>query len=166
MLLPHRSVAVHVIVVTPSGNVLPDGGLQTTTGDGSPVSVAVAVYVWTAPAGLVASFTASGGMVSTGGVVSPTVFVNVPVVLLPDASVAVHVIVVTPIGNMLPDGGLQVTVGDGSALSVAVAEYVWIAPLGPVASLKASGGRCSTGGVVSGIVIEIDCVPNPVWKST
>ncbi len=42
-LLPAASVAVQVTVVVPSGNVLPDAGEQTTTGDGSLSSVAVTV---------------------------------------------------------------------------------------------------------------------------
>ena len=53
-------------------------------------------------------------------VVSTTVFVKVSLLLLPEKSVAVHVIVVTPSGKVLPDGGVQVTEGLGSTMSVAV----------------------------------------------
>ncbi len=57
----------------------------------------------------------------TGGVVSAlTVTVNVQVLRLVQSSVAVHVMVLAPTGNRVPEAGLQVMVGDGSRLSVAV----------------------------------------------
>ena len=43
---------------------------------------------------------------------------NVPVDVFPLASVAVQVTIVVPIANIEPLGGVQVTVGDGSWLSV------------------------------------------------
>ena len=42
-------MAVQLTVVVPIGKVLPDAGLQTTVGLGSTLSVAVTVYVTTAP---------------------------------------------------------------------------------------------------------------------
>ena len=48
--------------------------------------------------------------------------------------------------------GEQTTLGDGSTMSVAVAEKVTEAPVGPVASAVMFGGRDGTGGVVSTIV--------------
>jgi hypothetical protein len=61
------------------------------------------------------------GHVITGAVVSVTVIVNVHVVsgLFGDASVAVHVTVVTPTGNVDPDAGRQLAVAPGQ-LSVGV----------------------------------------------
>ena len=57
----------------------------------------------------------------TGAVVSVTVIVNVHVVsgLFGDPSVAVHVTVVTPTGNVDPEAGVQLAVAPGQ-LSVAV----------------------------------------------
>src|SRR5262249_16261146 len=79
-----------------------------------------------------------------------TVTVNEPVAVLPEASVAVHSTVVEPIGNMLPEGGAQETVGFRSQLSVAAADKLTEAPPGPVASTPVmSPGTVSSGGVVS-----------------
>jgi hypothetical protein len=47
-----------------------------------------------------------GSVVSGSGV---TVTVNVSVASLPASSVAVHVTVVVPIGNVEPDSGVQLT---------------------------------------------------------
>ena len=44
---------------------------------------------------------------------------NEHVAVLPDESVAVHVTIVVPGGNIDPDGGLHTTVGGGAQLSVA-----------------------------------------------
>ena len=61
------------------------------------------------------------GHVITGAVVSVTVIVNVHVVSgeFGDASVAVHVTVVTPTGNVDPEAGVQLAVAPGQ-LSVGV----------------------------------------------
>src|SRR5204862_226134 len=59
----------------------------------------------------------------TGGSVSRTVIVNVHVVLLPLASVAVFVTVVVPIGNVLPLAGM-LTMPVTEQLSVAVTRNV------------------------------------------
>src|SRR5205807_1965735 len=60
------------------------------------------------------------GHVITGGVVSVTVTVNVQVPVLADVSVAEQLTVVTPLLNVDPLAGLQVTVRGPSQLSVAV----------------------------------------------
>ena len=59
----------------------------------------------------------------TGGVVSTrfTVTLKVPLVEFECESVAVHVTVVVPTGNVLPEAGLQLGVIAPSRLSVAVA---------------------------------------------
>src|SRR5581483_2449522 len=75
--LPEASVAVHTTGVVRIGKTEPEGGVHTTTGCGSTSSVAVTVYVTTAPVGSVASTVKSPGRGSTGGVVSTkTVKVN------------------------------------------------------------------------------------------
>src|SRR5215831_19468863 len=68
--LPALSDAVHVTVVVPSGKVDPDAGVHVTGTTPSTSSSADAVYVTTAPAGLVASAVMFAGTVITGGIVS------------------------------------------------------------------------------------------------
>src|SRR6478672_7488376 len=70
--LCEASVAEHCTVVAPSGNVLPDAGVQDTTGAASTRSVAVALNVAVTPLGPVASSVWLVGGVTTGGVVSTT----------------------------------------------------------------------------------------------
>src|ERR1051326_5996670 len=108
-------VALQLTVVVPSGNVEPEEGLQTT----GALSSAVAVYVTTAPAALVASAVMSDGSVSVGGLVT-TVTVNEPKLLFAKLSTASQFTVVTPGLNVEPDAGEQKTVGLGSRSSVAV----------------------------------------------
>ena len=62
-------------------------------------------------------------MVSGGGA-GFTVTVNEPDELLPAGSAAVHWTVVVPIGNVLPDEGLQVIVNAEAASSGSVAVTV------------------------------------------
>jgi hypothetical protein len=51
-----------------------------------------------------------------------------------EPSFAVHVTFVVPSGKVLPELGVQLTVGDGSTASLADAEKVTVAPDAPVAS--------------------------------
>jgi hypothetical protein len=145
------SLAVHETFVVPSGNVLPDAGLQLTLGFGSTLSVAVTVKLTAAPAELVASAVRFERPASTGAVLSETVIVNEAVARFPDESVAVHVTVVVPSGKVLPGAGEQTTEGAGSTLSDAVGrEYETRAPEGPVArTFMFTGTLLSTGGVLS-----------------
>ena len=96
----------------------------------------------------------SGGSVRTGGVVSRTVTLEEAEPALPAASVAVQVTVVVPIGKVEPELGVQIEVSEPLTMSVADAEKVATAPLGPVASrLAGSPENEIVGGVVSTIVI-------------
>jgi hypothetical protein len=146
---PATSVAVHVTVVVPKGNRLPDGGEHTTSGIGSQISVAVAANVTTAPALVMQGTLLLVGQVITGGVVSTTVTVKLHEALFPLASVAVQVTVVVPIRKVLPDAGVQTITGFGSQMSVAVAWNVATAPAGLVHSRVIFAGQVMTGGVVS-----------------
>src|SRR4029077_11030999 len=104
------SFAVQVTVGKPSGNVVPLAGEHVTDGCASHRSVAVGVAnVTLAPAPLVCSTTMSAGLVRAGGVVSFTVMVKLVVLVLPEASLAVQVTVVTPRGNVVPLAGEHVT---------------------------------------------------------
>ncbi len=57
-----------------------------------------------------------------------TITGKVAVASFPERSVTVHVTSVVPRGTKLPDGGLHVTSGEGSALSSAVTEKVTNSP--------------------------------------
>jgi len=96
----------------------------------------------------------SAGSVRRGGVVSWTVTVENAEPILLAASVAVQMTVVVPNGKVEPDTGEQVAGREPLTTSIAVAENVATAPLGPVAS-RVSGNpeRETIGGVVSRIVI-------------
>ena len=131
--MPESSVAVQLTFVTAIANVLPDGGAHVTLGVGSTRSDADAENVTTAPPGPVACVVMAPGTVRLGGVVSWTVTVNEAWAEFPESSVAVQVTVVTPTGNVLPEGGTQLTAGVASTRSDADAEYVTTAPPGPVA---------------------------------
>ena len=115
-----------MIVVVPFGKTLPAGTPLRVTVALPQLSLAVAVpsvaslttvSQEVAPAPVLT--VTSAGAVTVGGVVSTTGTVCVAVAVLPAASVAVHVTVVSPTANVLPDG-LRVTVTPGQ-LSVAVA---------------------------------------------
>jgi uncharacterized alkaline shock family protein YloU len=120
--LVQSSVAVHVTVVVPTGNRLPEAGEHVTATLASALSVAAGTgYETTAPLPEHAATLIFPGQVMAGGVTSrATVTVNVQVVRFVQSSVAVQVTVVVPGGNSEPDGGEQVTVTFGSALSVAI----------------------------------------------
>ena len=115
------SVAVQVTVVTPRGNVEPEGGVQTGVNEPSQLSVAVAVNVTATehiPAG---EFIVIGdGQVTIGASSSLTVTVNEQLPMFDDVSVAEQVTVVMPFGKAVPDVGLQTGVSVPSQLSVAV----------------------------------------------
>jgi hypothetical protein len=78
--------------------------------------------------------------------------VKLAVPVFPELSVALHVIVVVPIGKRLPElGGPHVAVTLPSTASVALAEpYEAVAPEGDVAGM----GPTSAGGVTTGSVVS------------
>ena len=110
-------VALQLTVVVPSGNVDPDAGLQTT----GAFSSAVATYVTTAPAALVASAMMFAGRCRVGAVVSWTVTVKLPLWWFACASVVEQFTVVVPMAKVEPEVGAQVTASVPSTMSVAVA---------------------------------------------
>ena len=120
--LPCASVAEQLTVVVPSANVLAEAGEQTTGTETSTMSEDEAVNVATAPEELVASEVMFAGRLNTGGVVSCTVTVKLPLAALPRVSDAEQLTVVTPTEKVLFDGGLQVTGLEPLTMSVADAE--------------------------------------------
>ena len=84
----------------------------------------------------------------TGAVVSVTVTVWVALAELPEASVAVQVTTVDPIGNGPLLSTLTVGEGSVSALTVGVPRLTGVK--GAVASTVTSAGAVIVGGVVSG----------------
>src|SRR5256712_6192166 len=148
-MLPCASLALHVTVVGPDGNIDPLAGVHVVATAPSSASVADAVKVKTAPVALVASTVAFAGTVTTGPVVSVTVTVNEAEPLLPCASLALHVTVVGPDGNIDPLAGVHVVATAPSSASVADAVKVKTAPVALVASTVAFAGTVTTGPVVS-----------------
>ena len=83
LLLPLPSLAVQTTVVVPTANVLPLAGVHITVGDAEQLSVAVAVKLTTAPAGLVRVTVMLPGTVSTGAMESVMVSVTTLLVVEP-----------------------------------------------------------------------------------
>jgi hypothetical protein len=120
--LPAPSVAEQVTVVVPTGNVVFDAWLQLTVNAAVTASVAdAASYGTTAPSAFAADTMMSDGTVIAGLVVSCTVTVKLPVLVLPAASVAEQLTVVAPSANVVFDAGLQETAG---VLTASVADAV------------------------------------------
>src|SRR5688572_6242346 len=80
-----------------------------------------------------------------GAVVSCTVIRNEPVLVCSLESMAKQVTVVVPKSKVLPEAGVQVTGTLPSTISVAEAEKLTVAPLGPVASTSMLFGRLRMG---------------------
>src|SRR5439155_246778 len=93
LVLCAASKAVQVTVVLPRAKVLPLAGKQVTLSVPSTMSLAVAVKVTVAPAGLVASVVIGAGQLTVGIVVSRTFTVKVQVLVLCAASKDVQVTV-------------------------------------------------------------------------
>src|SRR6266542_1459333 len=165
--LPWESVALHVTVVEPNANVLPEAREQLGASEPETRSLADAEKVTTAPAGPVASAVIGPGTATVGGVVSLTVTSNEAEPVLPDESVALHVTVVVPRGNVLPEPGEQLTEMLPSKLSVADAENVTTAPDPPVASTVMGAGTDTVGGTVSFdcTVTVNEALPVLPWES-
>ena len=149
--LPHASTAVHVRVIT-FGQVAAD---------------TVCVYVSVAVVHTSVAVTAAGGGTgcvqgmttldgtppSTGAALSTTVIVCVAEALLPQASVAVHVRVIT-FGQVADEVlSLYAMTGEASQPSVAVAEPVWAGAVELPHETVASAGAATTGAVVSRTVM-------------
>src|SRR5262245_30542222 len=100
--LPCESVAEQCTAVVPVGNVLSDGGEQSTVTAPSTTSAAVATNGTAAPEESVAFQVISDGTVSDGVVVSCTVTVKVAETVLRSWSAAVQVTFVLPNGNVEP----------------------------------------------------------------
>src|SRR5262245_15357677 len=115
------SVALHVTVVEPIGNVEPDAGVHVTVSLApSTVSVALSPEKVAGPPLASTGGTLTGaGAVTVGGVVSTTVTRKESVASLPASSVYVHVTVVGPIANFVPDSGVHSGVTGPSTRSVA-----------------------------------------------
>ena len=120
LLLPLESLDTQRTVVSPGAKVLPEAGVQTSTGLVSQISEVVTTYVPTAPAGLVHSRMRLVEQVIAGGVVSTTETVNEQVLLFPPVSVDTQSTVVTPGAKVLPEAGVQTSTGLVSQISEVV----------------------------------------------
>src|SRR3989338_2126463 len=146
--LPEASVAVHVIVVVPTGN--DSCASFVTKGEESTMSVEVAVPRSTVVNEPVASIIIGPGAVMSGAVVSTISIVNELEPVLPAESVAVHVTVVRLGGNVSPELKSHDAAIGPSILSDAVASKITSAP----DELVASKPRISAGTVTSGAVLS------------
>jgi hypothetical protein len=159
--LPFESVAVQVTCVVPSGNVLPEAGLQVGVSGPSVSSVALAENVTVVPELDSVSTEKSAGTVTTGGIVSSrdTVTVKEAEPVFPCESVAVHVTVVVPTGKVFPEAGLHVGVSEPSTVSLALAApYVTGFPPGLSVEVETFAGGVTAGGVVSRTVtVPVAC---------
>jgi len=108
--LPAASVAVQVTVVMPLLNELPLAGTQAcvTAGQLSVAEAEKITLLAQPPPGVVT--TMGDGQEIIGASVSLTVTVNVQALVLPLASVAMQVTVVTPWGKIDPGAGTQLVV--------------------------------------------------------
>ena len=114
------SVAVHVTVVVPFGNVEPEAGTHATVAPGQLSVAAGVVYVTTAEHWFVAVGTVMfAGHVSVGACVSLTVTEKTQIPVFVEASVAVQITDVVPTGKVEPEAGTHATVAPGQ-LSEAV----------------------------------------------
>ena len=120
--LPCASVAVHVTVVVPIGNVEPETGEHVAVSGPSMLSVADAENVSALPLGLFVVSVMSAGTVTTGRVVSTIVMLNDFDALFPWLSVALQVTAVVPNPNVEPVAGVQLNDETASSGSVADAE--------------------------------------------
>ena len=121
--LPEASVTTNVLVVVPIGNVSPDAKPAVcTVVDPGQLSVPTgAVYVITAPqtpGSLL--WIIFPGQVIAGASVSFTVTSKLQVAVFPELSVTIKVLVVVPIGKVLPLGRPAVWVGVNAAFQVIV----------------------------------------------
>jgi len=149
------STAVHDTVVTPTGKVDPDAGVQVAVAPGQLSTGAGTVKLTTVEhcPGVFGTVMFAGHVIE-GASVSCTVTVNVQVPSgeLGDPSLAVHVTVVVPTGKVDPDAGTQVTVAPGQ-LSVAVAAYTTTAEHWPAVLPTVTGaGHVTEGASVSSTV--------------
>jgi hypothetical protein len=134
LVLEALSDAAQFTVVAPSGNIQPEGGLQTTAGLGSHTSEAVELNSTTVPPMPVHSTVRLVEHVSAGPVESWTVTINEHVFVFPEASETEQVTVVAPTLKVDPDGGVHVVVGLPSQRSLAITSNCTNAPVAPVHS--------------------------------
>lgn len=118
------AVVVQVTVVVPTLKDDPEAGVQVTVPQ--PAAVVGAGYVTLAAHCPAATFvvTLPGQLIVQA---MPTVTVNEQLPELPDVSLAEQVTVVTPIGKLEPEAGVQVTDREPSQASLAVAVNVAVA---------------------------------------
>ena len=102
---------------------------------------------------------------TAGAVVSRTVTLKLPVVVLDELSVALQFTAVVPSAKVDPEAGKQLTDRVPSTASEAVGVKLTAAPEGPVASAVVLSGSASTGPVVSRMMIwKVDEATFP-WAS-
>jgi hypothetical protein len=119
-ILPDASLTVQATVVAPTGKHVPDGGLHVGEPTPGQLSLTVGLLKLTTAHVLFVDAIWSAGQVRLGACMSLTVTVNMQLDMLPDASLTEQVTVVTPLENVEPEAGMQVTEPTPGQLSVAV----------------------------------------------
>jgi hypothetical protein len=147
--LPLLSLVTQVTGVVPMGKKLPEGGVHTTRGGPSQLSVALTLNVTMLPLLQVSALTRMGQLI-WGGSESETVTVKLPWLVLPAASVTVHDTVVTSLLKLDPLGGLHVRTA-AVQLSEKVGVYITLLLLHCPGSVSTtiSDKSVRSGGVVS-----------------
>ena len=110
-----------MIVVVPIENIEPDAGKQVAGTEPSTRSFAEALKLTGAPEAFTALTVILEGNVNTGGIVSTTVTVKLPLAVLPATSVAEQLTMVEPNPKVDPEAGTQETTGCAGFVSSAVA---------------------------------------------
>jgi hypothetical protein len=149
--LPLASVATEVTSVPPTGKAEPLGGVLVTLITPPQLSEAVTLKVTLLEHRPAAALTVMfAGHMITGAWVSRTVTVNVQVLVLPAASIAVLVTTVVPTRNDEPLGGTLTITGVPGQLSVPVTVKVTLLEHWPGAVLTVMlAGQLMLGGCVS-----------------
>jgi hypothetical protein len=102
------ALALHVTIVSPTGNRDPEGGVQVAGPGGLHVADAMGGgNSTTVPPGPWHSTVMSPGQMSEGVVSSTTMTSKLHVAMFPEESLAVQVTVVVPKGKTLPLGGVR-----------------------------------------------------------
>ena len=157
LVLPQSSVANQVrVIVSSCGHCPPTvTSVDVTVGAVSQLSDAVAVPVLAGNELAEHSIVTFAGQVITGATLSSTTIVCVQVLVLPQSSVAVQVrVIVNSCGHAPPTvTSLDVTVGDASQLSVAVAVPVFAGNVLAVHSIVIFAGQVMVGPKLSSITM-------------
>jgi hypothetical protein len=143
---PDASVGVQVTVVVPREKVEPLAGTQTNVAPGQLSLTTGLVKVTLVLHPIVTLVVTLAGQAMVGACTSETVTVNVHALVVPTASVAVHVTVVTPLGKDDPLAGTQALVTPGQLSEGVAVNVTLLAQLPPAVATEIFAGQTIEGG--------------------